>query len=70
MPTYVYRVKRFDGSLGESLEVVQSIRDAPLRRHPRTGEPVVRIPQVPMIGRSLTEHAGGDSTGCCRTCKA
>ncbi|MFZ9914833.1 MAG: FmdB family zinc ribbon protein [Phycisphaerales bacterium] len=50
MPTYVYAVVKPDGSLGDHFEVSQRMSDAPLERHPETGEPVRRVPQVPMLG--------------------
>ena len=50
MPTYVYAVVKPDGSLGEHFEVVQKMSDATLEKHPETGEPVRRVPQLPMIG--------------------
>ena len=59
MPVYVYRVVREDGGggggggggqgPGETFEVRQAIHDAPLTRHPETGEPVVRVPCVPHV---------------------
>lgn len=50
MPRYVYAVVKPDGTLGEHFEVSQPMSDAPLERHPESGEPVRRVPQVPMIG--------------------
>ena len=50
MPTYVYQVIKEDGSEGEVFEVVQSMRDETLTKHPETGEPVQRIIQAPNIG--------------------
>jgi predicted nucleic acid-binding Zn ribbon protein len=50
MPTYVYAVVLPDGSLGEHFEVSQRMSDPPLDRHPESGEPVRRVPQVPMLG--------------------
>ena len=44
MPTYVYEVLDANGSpSGERFEVVQTMADDPLVRHPETGQPVRRI---------------------------
>jgi hypothetical protein len=52
MPTYVYRIVQPPGSREpeQTIEVFQSIHDAPLTRHPETGQPVERVPVAPMIG--------------------
>lgn len=50
MPTYVYEVLDASGQgTGECFEVVQSMRDEPLKAHPETGQPVRRVPQAPVI---------------------
>lgn len=49
MPTYIYQVVTGDDSEGEVFEVVQPMREKPLKKHPETGEPVVRIPALPNI---------------------
>jgi hypothetical protein len=44
MATYVYEtVPRHPDEPTRRFEVVQSMRDAPLQRHPETGEPVRRL---------------------------
>lgn len=44
MATYVYEtIPTRDGEPPRRFEIVQSMRDAPLRTHPETGEPVRRI---------------------------
>lgn len=44
MATYVYEtVPRQPGEAPRRFEVVQSMKDAPLERHPDTGEPVRRV---------------------------
>lgn len=44
MATYVYEtIPRAAGEAPRRFEVVQSMKDAPLRAHPETGEPVKRI---------------------------
>lgn len=55
MPTYVYQVITDDASEGELFEIVQSMRDEPLTRHPETGQPVRRVPQAPHIGGDHSE---------------
>ena len=49
MPMYTYQVIHEDGSEGEVLEVMRSMSDPPLERHPETGEKVVRVFQVPHL---------------------
>jgi len=42
--TYVYEtIPRQAGETPRRFEVVQSMKDAPLRQHPETGEPVRRV---------------------------
>jgi hypothetical protein len=44
MATYVYEtVPPHPGEAPERFEVVQSMNDAPLRRHPKSGQPVRRV---------------------------
>jgi len=43
MPTYVYEVINTDGTRGERFEVIQAMTDAPLTKHPETGESVERL---------------------------
>ena len=44
MATYVYEiVPRQPGETPRRFEVIQSMKDAPLTRHPDTGEPVRRV---------------------------
>jgi len=44
MATYVYEtVPQHPGEEPRRFEVVQSMKDTPLRRHPDTGEPVRRV---------------------------
>ena len=50
MPTYVYEVQDKDGNAtGEHFEAVQSMKEPALTKHPETGKPVRRVPQVPNI---------------------
>ena len=44
MATYVYEtIPQHDGETPRRFEVVQSMKDAPLTRHPDTGESVKRV---------------------------
>lgn len=43
MATYVYETLPRDGATPRRFEIVQSMNDAPLTRHPDTGEPVRRV---------------------------
>jgi len=54
MPIYVYQVSPANGDEGECFEVEQSMKDEPLTRHPRTGEPVKRIYQSPNLATRYT----------------
>jgi len=58
MPLYVYEVVLPDGSGGEQFEVLQKMADAPLAKHPETGEPVRRVFGEPNAPRAWTDaHA-------------
>lgn len=57
MPTYVYVKINADGSDGAAFEVVQRMTDAPLTRHPETGQPVRRVVQAPNIGGGWSDAA-------------
>jgi len=69
VPTYVYRIIKPAGKLGATLEVQQSMGDPPLTRHPTTGQPVVRVPQAPMLQRPSASHGRHASGSCCPGCK-
>ncbi len=44
MATYIYEtLPPYPGELPQRFEVIQSMKDAPLARHPDTGEPVRRV---------------------------
>lgn len=57
MPTYVYAVVLPDGSDGSVFEVVQKMSDAPLTKHPQTGEPVRRLVTAPNLSLQWSEGA-------------
>lgn len=58
MPIYVYEVLQPDGSPGRRFEIQQSMKDAPLERHPETGEPVRRILLPPNLA---TRYSSGQT---------
>lgn len=56
MPTYVYEILDDKGQpTGEVFEVVQSIKDAPLKKHPETGRPVRRAIVAPTLGLAMSK---------------
>ncbi|MCK4873164.1 MAG: zinc ribbon domain-containing protein [Phycisphaerales bacterium] len=57
MPMYVYQVVTDDGSEGEVFEIFQSMSDAPLTKHPRTGQPVKRMITAPNLPATYTDAA-------------
>lgn len=56
MPTYVYEILRNGEESGETFELVQSIKDAPLTEHPDTGETVRRVITAPNVIGTYTDH--------------
>jgi len=51
MPTYVYEILDKKGvPTGRTVEIVQSIREDALTKHPETGEPVRRAIVTPTLG--------------------
>lgn len=59
MPTYVYEVLDKDGKgTGACFELVQSIKDDALTRHPKTGARVRRVPQAPSIAGKWSDLKG------------
>lgn len=59
MPTYVYETLNAKGEgTGKSFEVVQSMKEPALTKHPETGEPVRRIPQAPIIAGKWSDMKG------------
>ncbi len=60
MPLYIYEVVLPDGTGGETFEVLQSMSEEPLTKHPETGQPVRRVLGVPNAPRAWTDaHAKG-----------
>ena len=68
MPLYVYRIVR-PTTAGQAdaneqtFEVRQSIHDAPLTKHPETGEPVERVICAPNISVGKLGNAALNSAG-------
>ena len=55
MPTYVYEILDKKGEpTGKHFEVVQSIKDSPLRKHPETGQAVRRAIVAPNLGLNMS----------------
>ncbi len=74
MATYIYEtIPRTDAETPRRFEMVQSMKDAPLTRHPDTGEPIRRVisggygimskPQV-SSSRPTARSAVGCAAGC------
>ena len=61
MPLYQYEFVNPDGSGGEQFEFFQSMADAPLSKHPETGQPVRRVLCAPAIGGRWSDSAMGRS---------
>ena len=59
MPTYVYEIvdKKGEGT-GQYFEAVQSMKEDAYTKHPETGEPVRRVPQVPTIAGKWSDIKG------------
>ncbi len=62
MPTYVYQVldKAGEGT-NEHFEVVQTMSDKPLTKHPEDGRPVRRVPCAPTILGKWSDTKGASS---------
>lgn len=59
MPTYVYEILDKSGrGSGKYFEIVQSIKDDALAKHPETGAPVRRVPQAPAIAGKWSDMKG------------
>ncbi len=59
MPTYVYEeLDRAGKGTGRCFEVVQSIKDEALTKHPESGVPVRRVPQAPTIAGKWSDMKG------------
>jgi len=59
MPIYVYETLDKNGEgTGKTFEIVQSMKDAALTKHPETGEPVRRVIQPPNIAGRWSDMKG------------
>lgn len=70
MPTYVYEtIPQKAGQQPVQFELQQSMKDAPLKTHPETGEPVQRVISggygTISSGKSANGGSCGPSCGCC-----
>ncbi len=59
MPIYEYVILNDDGSEGDTFEVLQKISEPTLKKHPTTGQKVMRI----LSAFSARKPAGGPITG-------
>jgi predicted nucleic acid-binding Zn ribbon protein len=70
MATYVYEtLPQIEGEKPKRFEVKQSMKDAPLTRHPDTGEPVRRVITggAGLMGMSSSSAGSSSSGGSCGT---
>lgn len=59
MPTYVYEVLTKDGKpTGETFEIVQSMKEAALTKHPESGKPCRRAIVAPNIAGKWSDIKG------------
>jgi len=59
MPTYVYEILSKKGEpTGRTFEIVQSMKDDALTKHPETGEPVRRAIVAPNIAGEWSDTKG------------
>lgn len=70
MATYLYEtIPSKPGEAPETFEVRQSMRDEPLTKHPRTGQPVRRVITggfgFVSKGKASPEPQRPSSSGCC-----
>ena len=78
MATYIYEtLPQHPGELPQRFEIIQSMKDAPLARHPDTGEPVRRVITggygfIGAAGKATPSpratRGGGDGCGCGGAC--
>lgn len=76
MATYVYEtIPGKAGAKAKQFEIQQSMKDAPLTRHPETGEPVRRVitggygfigSERPKTPAAPSAHSCGSGCGCSR----
>jgi hypothetical protein len=57
MPVYVYCEVLDDGGDGETIEVIQSMKDPPLETHPATGRKLRRVFSPPNVATRYTTQA-------------
>lgn len=67
MATYIYEtIPQFEGEEAEYFEVKQSMKDAPLQRHPDSGKPVRRVISggFGLVKKGGSPSSGGGGCGC------
>jgi len=67
MATYVYEtIPAKSGEKPEQFEIQQSMKDAPLTRHPQTGQPIRRLISggLGILGSSRNSFAPSSGHGC------
>ena len=57
MPLYDYEFIQPDGSSGERFELFQRMAEAPLTKHPETGQPIRRVLSAPAVGGKWSDSA-------------
>jgi predicted nucleic acid-binding Zn ribbon protein len=55
MPFYEYAFLNDDGSLGETFELMQSMKDDAFKVHPETGKPIKRLISIPGVATKYSE---------------
>ena len=71
MATYVYEtIPQIEGEKPKRFEVKQSMKDAPLTRHPDTGEPVRRVITggAGLMGLNAAASSGSSGGSCGTGC--
>ena len=71
MATYVYEtIPSVEGETPKRFEVKQSMKDAPLTRHPDTGEPVRRVivGGAGLMGLGSASSGAASGGGCGSSC--
>lgn len=62
MPIYVYEYVNEDGSEGETFELIQSMAEKALTKHPENGKKIRRVFGTPNAPRSWTDSQGKNAT--------
>jgi predicted nucleic acid-binding Zn ribbon protein len=62
MPIYVYEYVNPDGTPGESFELIQSMSEPALAKHPESGKPIRRVFGTPNAPKKWTDSHGKNAT--------